>query len=343
VDLRFILRQLVQRIKAAACLVAFFFFLMTPAEAALQAERPGAGGDPDRITFRVFVIDVDEIDSAEQNFTANFLYSLSWMDPRQAHDGEHGIIRDVADVWMPSIQVVNQQKLWRTFPEVVRIEPDGTASYRQRFWGQLSQPLRLQDFPFDTHDFVIQFVAAGNLDSGIEFVQDPAKQSGISEVLSIADYKVIDSGASVKGYVPLPGDEPLAGFRFKFTAERESGYYVIKVIIPLLLIIAMSWVVFWIDPTESGTQIGVATTTMLTLIAYRFAMGHDLPQVSYLTRMDHFILVATILVFVSLLEVIITSYMAKIGRLKSARWTDRVARVLIPGTFIFLTLRAFVM
>jgi len=342
-DLRFTSRQLWQWIRAASCLMAVFYLLPAPSDAALQASRPGEGGDPDRIFFRVFVVDVDDINSAEQNFTVNFYYMMSWVDPREKHDGEFAIVRDVGDVWSPFIQVVNQQKLWRTFPEVVEIEPDGRVSYRQRYWGQLSQPLRLQDFPFDTHDFVIQFVAAGNPESDLDFVQHPDKESGIAEVLSIADYKIIDAGVSVRGYQPLPGEEPIAGFQFTITAERESGYYVIKVIVPLLLIIAMSWVVFWIDPTESGTQIGVATTTMLTLIAYRFAMGNDLPQIAYLTRMDHFILVSTVLVFVSLLEVIITSYLAKTGRLLSARWTDRIARVLVPGTFIFLTLRAFVL
>jgi hypothetical protein len=35
------------------------------------------------------------------------------------------------------------------------------------------------------------------------------------------------------------------------------------------MIVAMSWLVFWIDPKESGSQINVAITTMLTLIAVR--------------------------------------------------------------------------
>jgi hypothetical protein len=52
----------------------------------------------------------------------------------------------------------------------------------------------------------------------------------------------------------------------------------VKVILPLILIVAMSWIVFWIDPEESGIQISVAITTMLTLIAYRFAVGADLPK-----------------------------------------------------------------
>ena len=57
-----------------------------------------------------------------------------------------------------------------------------------------------------------------------------------------------------------------------FEARRYPGYFISKVILPLIFIVAMSWVVFWIDP-ESGTRVSVSVTAMLTLIAYRFAVG----------------------------------------------------------------------
>ena len=74
-----------------------------------------------------------------------------------------------------------------------------------------------------------------------------------------------------------------------FTAQRYTTNYVLKIILPLFMIVAMSWIVFWINPEQAGTQIGVATTSMLTLIAYRFMVGGTMPPVPYLTRMDYFI------------------------------------------------------
>ncbi len=65
---------------------------------------------------------------------------------------------------------------------------------------------------------------------------------------------------------------------------------------------------------------------MLTLIAYRFAIDANLPKVSYLTRMDYFILLSTILVYASLIEVIITSTFAKNEKLSQARALDRQMR-----------------
>ena len=42
----------------------------------------------------------------------------------------------------------------------------------------------------------------------------------------------------------------------------------------------------WIDPEEAGTNVGVSTSTFLTLVAYLFAITVRLPKVSYVTRMD---------------------------------------------------------
>jgi hypothetical protein len=120
----------------------------------------------------------------------------------------------------------------------------------------------------------------------------------------------------------------------KFCARRHASHYLWKVLLPLVLIVAMSSIVFWIDPTESATQISVATTSMLTLIAYRFMVGSSLPPVPYLTRMDLFILGSTLLVFAALMQAVVTSIMAHKGRPDSARRADRWCRAVFPGLFV---------
>lgn len=93
---------------------------------------------------------------------------------------------------------------------------------------------------------------------------------------------------------------------------------------------------------ESGTQISVAITTMLTLIAYRFAIDTDLPNVSYLTRLDFFILISTILVYASLIEVIVTSTFAKSERLSQARKIDFWMRWLFPSAFAIVAVKSLI-
>ena len=203
--------------------------------------------------------------------------------------------------------------------------------------------MKLHDFPFDRQVFSIQLAAVDYTQGEVELLLDTKEESGIAQELSVADWKVLRWTAEPRAYKPTPTMNATSGFAFSFEARREIGYFIIKVIIPLILIVAMSWVVFWIDPMESGTQISVAITTMLTLIAYRFAIDMDLPKVSYLTRMDYFILLSTILVYASLIEVIVTSTLAKGEKLSQARALDRWMCWLFPITFAVVAVKTLVL
>jgi hypothetical protein len=319
------------------CSTFFFIFLAMVTSAWADMTRPGEGKGPTEVYVAIYVMDVDEIDSAGQKFVANLFLHYRWHDRRQAHGGSNKITRSLVDVWHPRLQLANQQKLWSTFSENVEISTDGEVLYRQRVWGSFSQPLTLNHFPFDQHFFHIQLAAAGYGPEEVALLADPDKPGGISKKLSVADWRVLDWKLGPKAF-PRPGLEPVAGFTFTFEADRETGYFIWKVIVPLILIVAMSWIVFWIDPAEKGTQINVAITAMLTLIAYRFAIGSTLPKISYLTQLDKFILASTLLVFASIVEVIITYILASHEKLAQARALDNWARWLFPAGFALVVL-----
>jgi hypothetical protein len=96
----------------------------------------------------------------------------------------------------------------------------------------------------------------------------------------------------------------------------------------------MSWAVNWIDPKDIGTKISITITAMLTLIAYRFAIGAALPQISYLTRMDFFILFSTILIYASLITVVTTAAFSNMGKPEIAKRIDQVSRWGFPLFFV---------
>jgi cadmium resistance protein CadD (predicted permease) len=68
---------------------------------------------------------------------------------------------------------------------------------------------------------------------------------------------------------------------------------------------------------------------MLTLIAYRFLLGQDLPKVPYLTRLDLFLIGSTVLVFAALVEVAVTT------RLHSEQQPERAARIDRHSRWVF--------
>jgi hypothetical protein len=315
--------------------------LAVTSTASADISRPLPDQGPTKVEVKVSIFDVDDVDGANQNFEANLFYQVSWHDPRLAHEDADGISRPLTEIWNPRIQLLNKQRIWKSFPDTAGISPNGDVVYRQRVWGSFSQPLELRDFPFDQQVFEVILVAVGHSTEQVELVVDPSSQ--IAERFSLPDWSIDAWKVESKPLQIVPGEQMTTAVVFSLEATRRVGYFIGKVIVPLVLIVAMSWVVFWIDPKESGSQIGVAITAMLTLIAYRFAAGANLPKVEYMTRLDLFILGASVMVFASLVQVVATSYFAKTERLATARQIDIWCRWLFPTIFVLVGLETLIL
>ena len=316
-----------------------FLLIINSSAIAQEVTRPEKEKGPTEVAMEVFVLDIDEIDTAGQNFTANVFYRATWYDPRLKNLDTEKIRKPLNEIWYPPFQFINQQRLFPTFPEIADVYPSGKVVYKQRIWGSFSQPLELQNFPFDKQTFNINFATSGYDKDEIRFISPEESVSGIAPRFSVADWKITGWEASSKTSDVIPD---IGYYVMTITATRRVGYFILQVIIPLCLIVIMSWSVFWIDPKQTGTQIGVATTAILTLIAYRFMVGNELPRFSYLTRLDCFTLASTILVFASLIEVIITSRLAMNDKLSQARAIDNWARWIFPAIFILSVLGTLV-
>src|SRR4051812_43329872 len=82
--------------------------LARSAEASASIERPQAEAGPTRVSVGIWMADITNIDSAQQNFTAEVAVVLRWRDPRLSHTG-NGIVRyPLEQVWHPRLAIVNE-------------------------------------------------------------------------------------------------------------------------------------------------------------------------------------------------------------------------------------------
>ena len=326
-------RNLIELQQKAGLIIGLLLFVLSCNVQSALSRPVTEDGKPTEVQVVGAVLDVDRIDSAEQNFTLNFYAIFRWMDSRLAHEGPGSDIRGLSEVWNPRLTIINTQKYWENTRDEVEISPEGLVTYRLHVFGDFSQPLDLREFPQDGHVFEVPVVAAGYRPHEVVLVPDPRMDSFMAEKLSVADWKVSNLQGTQRE-VTLANGLKLPGFVFSFEGRRLVHHYVIKAITPLALIVMMSWVVFWIDPKQVPNQLSVAVTTVLTLIAYHIALSGRLPDIPYLTHMDKFLFSSTVLVFMSLIEVVVTSHLSSTDQLHVARRIDRTARWLFPLLFV---------
>jgi hypothetical protein len=301
--------------------------------------RPDPKGGPTEVAVGIYIIDVAEIDDVRQTFASDFYLTLRWHDARLSAEALGNSLAEcrprLDDIWHPQVGIVNQRNIRKYFEDIVEVDAKGNIIYRQRFFGDLSCIVDLQDFPFDGQVLPINIVSFRYGPDQVAFVTDEHR-TGRVEKFSVAGWSVELDKAQITTEYIASQDRSLSRLNYRLVGQRHTGFYVWKVLVPLTLIVFMAGSVFWIDPTELGPQIGVSTASVFTLIAFLFSLGYLLPRVSYLTRVDQFILGSTLLVFTAFGEAILTSKLARGGNPSLSNTIDRWARWIYPTAFTAL-------
>lgn len=303
------------------------------------AGMPTPAGEPTDVTLRLYVNDIIAIRDAEQSFVSDVMFRADWHDARLAHPGPLPCSADAGQIWTPVLQLLNRRAIERIREPGLTVAPDGTVTFLLRSYGEFSFRANLSDFPFDTQELSFNIVSTYGREH-VNLVTAP-DLVGLTKQPSVANWRVSRTESrSLTEYVQ-PVDKHLARLDIVFEAERLTGYYTWQQLLPLFLVVMMTWVVFWIPQEYVPPRVGLAATSMLTLIAYRFAMSSVLPPIAYLTRLDIFIIGASVLVFAGLAASVAVSYIHEHHNEALADKVNRSARWLSPLLLALVTAGAF--
>ena len=288
----------------------------------------------------VYVVDISRIQEIDQAIMADFLVIARWERPDLA-DPSAPELRTfpIGEVDSPRLVVINSRKLRQKLEPIAEVSRTGTVLFRQRYQGTLSTPMDLKNFPMDRQLFKIE---VGTLDHKARRLVPDERRSGAMHEFTVAGWEVEEAPMLAADQLAPDGVNVFSTVTAVYAAERNSVFFAWKLFIPLGLIVLMAYTVFWLDPTVLSTQIGISTSTIFTLIAYNFALSSILPQVSYLTRADLYLIGCMLLVFAALGEAVVTGVLARDEtHVALARRIDVVARIVYPLLFALIVVIAF--
>lgn len=289
--------------------------------------RPNPSGQATVVIFGLRVLDVLEINDVDQTISLDMAVRMRWTDPRLA--AWAGCKLSIRDVWFPELTLINSGRMFQRWPDTVSVERGGQVTYQQRVSGTFASYHQLADFPFNSQTISFWVYPLEWSAPKVVFRIDK-NFTGISSLLNISDWQITGVEPALTEVDLDAFDEPRSGYVLQISAKRYTSYYIYKIMIPIALIVVMSWSVFWINPKEFGTQIGLSATSVLTMIAFIFATTNMLPRLGYFTLLDSYIAGATVFVFIALLQSLVTGYLATTGRVAIAMRLDRYSRVVFP-------------
>jgi hypothetical protein len=214
---------------------------------------PPSRGEKIPVQIALQVVNLSDIDEVGERFRVVAYLLASWKDPRLAFTpkavGESFHVYNPEEIWTPHFDFADGVVPHSSFDVTLRVFPDGTVRYYERSSAELSSSFHLRDFPFDQQEldiFIHPPISQGRL---VHFVSttDVASISVEQRVYSsLAEWDIVGIRASAE-QIRLFNQDTTNEMRFAIEVKRKSDFYIWKVFLPLLLMVAVSWTVFWID------------------------------------------------------------------------------------------------
>ena len=308
-------------------------------------QPPFQDGKPLDITIGLHVINLAVINEVSEQFQLNAYMFERWVDKRFAYtpEGPQDRTRNYAlgQIWVPQLEMINAASP-RSRQEIsIMVRPDGTVRFAERLVVTLSSSFHLRRFPFDQQRLLIiihPFLADG---PRLKFELDSESTWTASEFTSfssLAQWHLTGLRSQLLD-APTYGGMTVPEARFQIDVTRRSSFYLWKVFVPLLLMVFLSWAVFWIEADDLSNQIQVAVTTILTVIAFAFAISATMPRLPYLTYIDAFFLECYIYVFLAVVELMTVhvTHRSEVRRDLGLR-IRKYSRWVIPASFVVTNL-----
>ncbi|XP_013912160.1 PREDICTED: gamma-aminobutyric acid receptor subunit delta [Thamnophis sirtalis] len=87
-----------------------------------------------------------------------------------------------------------------------------------------------------------------------------------------------------------------------FHLRRNRGVYIIQSYVPSILLVAMSWVSFWISQSAVPARVSLGITTVLTMTTLMVSARSSLPRASAIKALDVYFWICYVFVFAALVE-----------------------------------------
>lgn len=318
---------------------------------------------------------ITEINEQDNSFQITGFMTLVWCDPR-LEDGASAADRvfldeqadeKLGEIWWPDLMFVNGRAAVNTQTQTLRIDSRGTVKYERRFDVLLEADYDFRLFPFDRQTLTVEIESFTWPETDLMLLQEPVTSVNINVpqewVLKDTTYMIKNEAAELAarydraaaafksgrggdkgeldalkaGLASLEARGPtFSNFTMSLGVARRPGFYFAKLIVPLVLIVGISWAVFWAKPDDLNDRIALTVTAILTIVAFQFLISDQLPRVSYQTFMDRLLLTSFGFMIMTGLESVVVNMLVDNGRGSVATAVDRKSRWAFPLGYVTL-------
>ncbi|XP_023491718.1 gamma-aminobutyric acid receptor subunit delta isoform X1 [Equus przewalskii] len=324
--------------------------------------RPGIGGPPVNVALAIEVASIDHISEV----------NMSWRDSRLSYNHTNETLgldsRFVDKLWLPDTFIVNAKSAWfhdvTVENKLIRLQPDGVILYSIRITSTVACDMDLAKYPMDEQECMLHLESYGYSSEDIVYYWSENQEQihGLDKLqlaqFTITSYRfttelmnfksvpwcVAGQARDVLG--PDRGGPPAAGqfprLSLHFHLRRNRGVYIIQSYMPSILLVAMSWVSFWISQAAVPARVSLGITTVLTMTTLMVSARSSLPRASAIKALDVYFWICYVFVFAALVEYAFAHFNADYRKKQKAKVkvTEQRAEMDVKNAIVLFSLSA---
>ncbi|XP_033244001.1 gamma-aminobutyric acid receptor subunit alpha-6 [Drosophila miranda] len=286
-----------------------------------QSQLPTHGkGIPTVVQTNILIRSMGPVSERDMEYSMDCYFRQYWRDKRLSFEGPIKSlslsIKMLDKIWRPDTYFYNGKHSHIhtiTVPnKLLRLGQDGGILYSMRLTIKATCPMELKNFPMDRQSCPLIIGSYGytnqqlvyewkNQDDAVSFV--PGMTLNQFDLISMMH----------RNFTSTRREGDFSVLQVAFNLKRHTGYFLIQVYVPCILIVVLSWVSFWIHREATSDRVGLCVTAVLTLSTISLDSRTDLPKVKYATALDWFLLMSFLYCIATLLEFAGVHYFTKLG------------------------------
>ncbi len=308
------------------------------------ADPPAAPADapaeklngPVKVVVGAYLSHVAEIDMKLNTYLADFYLWFRWkgpVDPSKSWELTNAV--QSWDIMKTPVYTNDAGE-----PEADTLE-DGTRYQVFHVQARLQHQFPLKDYPFDEQDLVITVEDAEFSTDTIVYELDKAG-TGYHKGIQIPGWFMRDTSPTVGSTTyasnfgdprVTTGEDNYPRFVFSVRITRPVTGLMIKTILPLAIVILITFVIFFIESKYFEGRLGLAITSLLSAVALQLTASSDLPSTGYMVLLDKIYNVSYLVILLTLLESVIAVRLTDTGREEQAKKLDRITLITLAVVF----------
>lgn len=306
------------------------------------AAQSGADGEPEpeltglqTVEVGAFLNDIQTIDLKLHSYAVDLYVWFRWKNP-DIDPASSFEFTNANDSW-GHVRTPN----W----EAPRQLPDGSLYQVVHVQGRFSRKFLLYNYPFDRQTIEVSFEDSVWPSKQLVYVED-AEGFQVNPAMVLPGYRSEAPQLEIREfhYPTRFGDtralepETYSRVTLRLPIHRPRDTYAIKLLLPVLCVIACASLMFMLKPTYVDARLSIGITALLTIVALQITLNADLPDVDYLVFMDKIYVGAYLFVIAGLAVVVRTTRMVEADQLAAAVRLHRRAMIGLLAVFLLAML-----